>query len=46
MNSLEIAKKMERDSIKFYTEAAAKTKYPDECRLRVAQSRSGRGRYL
>jgi Uncharacterized conserved protein len=28
MNALEVAKKMELDSIKFYTEAAAKTKYP------------------
>ena len=28
MNALEIAMKMETDSIKFYTEAAEKTKYP------------------
>lgn len=28
MNALEIAMKMETDSIKFYTEAAQKTKYP------------------
>ena len=28
MNALEISKKMETDAIKFYTEAAAKTKYP------------------
>ena len=28
MNALEVAKKMELDSIEFYTEAAAKTKYP------------------
>ena len=28
MNALEISKKMETDAIKFYTEAAEKTKYP------------------
>lgn len=28
MNALEIARKMETDAIKFYTEAAQKTKYP------------------
>lgn len=28
MNAIEIAKKMETDAIKFYTEAAQKTKYP------------------
>ena len=28
MNALEVAKKMEVDAIKFYTEAAEKTKYP------------------
>jgi rubrerythrin len=28
MNSIEIARKMETDAIKFYTEAAKKTKYP------------------
>ena len=28
MNALEISKKMETDAIKFYTEAAQKTKYP------------------
>ena len=28
MNALEMAKKMERDAIQFYTEAAKKTKYP------------------
>lgn len=28
MNALEMAKKMERDAILFYTEAAEKTKYP------------------
>jgi len=28
MNALEMAKKMERDAIQFYAEAAKKTKYP------------------
>lgn len=28
MNALEVSKKMETDAIKFYTEAAEKTKYP------------------
>ena len=28
MNAIEIARKMETDAIKFYTEAAGKTQYP------------------
>lgn len=35
MNALDVAKKMEIDSIKFYTEAAVKTQYPEGLRLLV-----------